>query len=623
MRIPAVLLAVVVALSPAGAFAARPTAARPRTIDELRQRIARVLEEEQVPGVGIALVAHGETLWAGGVGLADVERRTPVGADTLFRVGSITKSVVSLGILKLVEQGRIDLDARVADLAPELTLGNRWAAQAPITVAQLLEHTAGFDDMHPNETYGPLSLESQPLAEMLARNPRSRVARWTPGSRFSYANPGYTVAAYLIEKITGRSYEDYLRDEILEPLGMRGAALRLTPDVDARLSRGYDGPLFRAVPYHAIYHRPAGNLMASPRELAALVKMFLRRGRVGDRALVSPASIERMERSGTARIHGFDGEYGLGNYSDDLRGVVSRGHDGGIDGFISCYRYLPGHDAGFVMLLNSTGPRVQNAYLRIRQLLVDHLLGDTKTPAAPRVTVPVDELRAWEGFYHPANPRMQLFAFLERTILPDVRLWVEEGRLYFGIPGFLDRVEMVPVGEGRFRFPFRVNKHLILARDAGGRRVLTGDIFYAEEEPRWRAMAFYWGARIVFLLLLTALLLPLGAGARRLAGRDPSGPGWAWPFLVGASFVATPWVFMAGAQSQALGDLNGYTVGICALTWTFAIASAATALQSLRWLRRPVPWITRAHRLLLAAAACAATIFLAVHGIVGLRLWSY
>jgi hypothetical protein len=118
-------------------------------------------------------------------------------------------------------------------------------------------------------------------------------------------------------------------------------------------------------------------------------------------------------------------------------------------------------------------------------------------------------------------------------------------------------------------------------------------------------------------MLLTALLLPLGAGLTR-AGR--ASPRWGWPFLAAASFVATPFVFVAGAQARALGTLNGYTAGVCALTWAFAIASVVTALQAAT---RPMPPFARLYRLLLGAAACVATIFLAAHGIVGVRLWSW
>jgi CubicO group peptidase (beta-lactamase class C family) len=614
MRSPAALVVALVVLMPAAAPAVQVAARRAGSIEELRQRIARVLQEEQVPGVGLALVAHGETLWAGGVGLADQEHGRPVTADTLFRVGSITKSVVALGLVKLAEQGRIDLQARVADLAPEVAIANRWAGQAPVTVAHLLEHTAGFDDMRPNEKYGPLSVEGMPLADVLARNPRSRIVRWVPGSRFSYANPGYTVAAYLIEKVTGRPYEDYLREEILGPLGMRGAALRWSPEVDARLSRGYEGLPPRRVPYRAIYHRPAGNLMASPRELASLVRMWLARGRVGDRALISKASVARMERCETARIHGVDAEYGLGNHAEVFYRALGRGHDGGIDGYVSSYRYLPDHDVGFVMLLNSTGPRVGSAAFRIYKLLIDYLLGDTRTTPPPAVDVPLDELRAWEGFYHLANPRMQLLAFFERTFLPDVHLWVEDGRLYFGFPGVVARVELVPLGNGRFRFPGEMGSHLMLARDADGRRVMVGGGLYVVEEPAWRAMAWYWGARLIVILLLTTLLLPLG-------GR--SSPGWGWPFLAAVSFFATPVVFIAGLQAHALGEVDAYAVGVCALTWIFAFTSLATAVQALRWSRRPIPRLTRAHRLLLGAALSATTIFLAMNGIVGVRLWAW
>src|SRR5215468_1797710 len=327
--------------------------APPRTIDELRAKISGILLREGIPGAGIALIDGDQILWAGGVGVADRATGRPVTADTLFRVGSITKSFVALALVQLAEQGRIDLQAPVAALAPELAIRNRWAAVQPITVAHLLEHTAGFDDMHPNEMYAPLAAEAMPLAAVLARNPASRVARWRPGSRFSYANPGYTVAAYLIEKITGRPYEDVLARELLAPLGMTGAALRWSPEVDARLARGYadgDAP----VPYAALYHRPAGNLMASPRELAALVQLALGRGRIGGRAVISPAGMARIERCETARLDAGDTSYGLGNFGDVSERVPIRGHTGGIDGFLSSYGYLPGQGTGFVLLVNST-----------------------------------------------------------------------------------------------------------------------------------------------------------------------------------------------------------------------------------------------------------------------------
>jgi CubicO group peptidase (beta-lactamase class C family) len=117
-------------------------AAPPRNLDELRARVARVLLRANIPGAGIALVDGQQILWAGGVGVADRASGRPVTADTLFRIGSITKSFVALALVKLAEQGRVDLNARVSDLAPELQIRNRWDAEQPITVAHLLEWPA-------------------------------------------------------------------------------------------------------------------------------------------------------------------------------------------------------------------------------------------------------------------------------------------------------------------------------------------------------------------------------------------------------------------------------------------------------------------------------------------------
>ncbi len=615
------VLLLILALSTSEASAAklRQPPARAGSLDELRARIAAVLDRDRVPGVGLALVARDRLLWAGGVGLADRAARRPVTADTLFRVGSITKSFVALALVKLSEAGRINLSARVSKLAPELAIENRWAKEAPITVAHLLEHTAGFDDIHFNEIDGPKSLESLPLAQILARNPRSRVARWRPGSRFSYANPGYTVAAYLIEKTSGRPWADYVRDELLRPLGMTGAALRWTPEVEARLSRGYDdGP--DPVPYRGIYHSPAGNLMASPRELAALVQLWLTRGRVGDRQLVSAAGMARTERSETSTIRGLDIDYGLGNYGETWQGARTRGHNGGIDGFLSAAIYLPDCGVGYVMLLNSTGAGAGDAYMQIRRLLTDYLLDGARLPnPPPPVVVPEAQLRAWQGHYHLANPRHQLEAFLWR-LEPAVSLRVESGHLYLSEPYRALQLELLPLGGGRFRFPGHSGSHFAVGRDAEGRRVLVGNGGYFVEEPGWWTPCFYYGARAVLWLLLSALALPLAA----LLWRRQGAPiGWGWPMLSALSFFGTPWLFFAGARSHALGECNAYTVGICALTLGFAAGAVASLVQAVRLLEQPLPAIVRLHRLAVSIAATAGSVFFTYYHLIGIRLWRY
>jgi CubicO group peptidase (beta-lactamase class C family) len=615
MRLVVIALLLLMMAAPVSAVQRPP----PRDLESLRARIAEVLARNGVAGVGLALVTRERVLWAGGVGLADRAAHKPVTQDTLFRVGSITKSFVSLALIKLAEEGRLDLNARISDLAPELKIENRWHKEAPITVAHLLEHTAGFDDMHPNEMYGPISVENLSLREILARNPASRVARWRPGSRFSYANPGYTVAAYVIEKASGRPWADYVRDEILLPLGMRTAALRWSADVERKLSRGYeDGP--DALPYRAIYHFPAGNLMASPRELAALAQLWLGRGRINDRQLISPAGIARMERSETAAIRGLDIDYGFGNYGETWQRARTRGHDGGIDGFLSACHYLPERGVGFVMLLNGTGTHAFDAYVQTRQLIVDFLVGDAALPLPPPVDVDARELRTWQGDYGFASPRQQLFAFLMR-LAPALRLSFKNGRLYLSEqPNPPFEVALVPLGDGKFRFPQQVGSHVAVARDGEGRRTLLVNGAFLVEQPRWVAPLCHYGVRAILWLLLSAVTLPIAALLWRRRG---VAVGWRWPMLAAVSFFATPFLFLHAATLRVVGERNVFTMAICAATIGFAVSAIVVLLQSLRGLAQPLPVILKLHRMLIGVAAVTAAIYLASYHLIGICLWRY
>jgi CubicO group peptidase (beta-lactamase class C family) len=570
----------------------------PRTIEELRSAIAEVLARERVPGVGIALVERGRTVWVGGVGLADVERKKPVTADTLFRVASVTKSFIALAALRLVERGQLDLRARVADLAPEIAIGNRWQRESPITVAHLLEHTAGFDDIRPNESSAPLAAEAMPLVDVLARNPRSRVARWRPGARWSYANTGYTVAAYVIEKVTGRRYEDVVRDEVLAPLGMGSARLVWSREADARLARGHDRE--RVVPYAAIYHRPSGNLMASPRHLAALVEMYLARGGT----LISPASMARMERSETADLRGTDLDYGLGNHGEIDLPVPARGHGGAIQGFFSDVAYASSAGVGWVVLLNSTGSF--RALADIRALVAAYLLRGRTIAPPPRVPVPDAELARWAGTYRFDSPRYALFAFLE-AVGPRLEITHTPGRLWAGLQGRPERHELIPMGRSCFRLPKTSGCFFAFAGD-GDARVLYGPGTWVHE-PAWRATAIYYAVRAILLLLTSGLLLIF------MGGR------WLWAWIASLSFFAAPAVFLAGARADALGELNVYTASLFALTLLFAVGSGGAVVAAFQ---SPTSGpLSRAYRWLFAAAAMTATLFFTAHHIIGLRIWSW
>ena len=140
-----------------------------------------------MPGAGIALVTKDKVVWTGGVGKADLATNRDVTADTMFRVGSITKGFVALSALQLAERGKLSLDEKVSDVAPEIPVVNPWAATNPVTLAQLLEHTAGFDDFSLAEFYdfdaSPDDPHPRPLLWTLTHFTGPEHVRWRPGSR--------------------------------------------------------------------------------------------------------------------------------------------------------------------------------------------------------------------------------------------------------------------------------------------------------------------------------------------------------------------------------------------------------------------------------------------------------
>lgn len=595
----------------------------PQSIEQLREQIAAVLEREQVPGVGIALVDRERVIWAGGVGVADLDTRRPVDADTQFRAASITKSFVALAVMHLIEQGRLALEQPLHELMPDIEIDNRWASEAPITLAHALEHTAGFDDMHFNEWYGDEAVSPR---DALAINPRSRVVRWRPGSRMSYSNPGFTIAGHAIELATGERWDAYIEREILTPLRMPTARFRRTPEHAEQLATGYSRPGQAAV-FRPIAHAPAGSLLISAKELGNWVRFWLLRGELDGQRIVSASSLARIERTETLPYLGTDANYGLGNYGDVMHPVRSRGHDGGLPGFLSSYRYFPELGVGYVMLLNAT--HSSQAYVEIRTLLFAYLTRDRVLPEPPLVEPDPEAIAAAAGYYAFANPRNALTGFIERAVIglrvrPSPR-GIELEPLLGG------RIEMLATGDGGFRQPREGGTSVRLTSNADGQRILAAGFGYFEEgsyaRARARLLSLQLGITLIQLAVVWALGWALVAGFRRARGRAIAAGALAlhgWPALASLCFMAIPVLMIAIMQNEAFATANVLSVGLFLCTLAFAACSAAAAATAVRANMRPtMHWLARVMPTATSAACFAMAIYLAVNDIIGLRVWCW
>jgi CubicO group peptidase (beta-lactamase class C family) len=630
VRLPAalsLLLGTVLAfLALPGAAPQKEDLPHPKTFEELQKAMKNVLEKEHVPGAGVALIANGELLWCGGIGKADMATNREVTCDTEFRAGSISKTFVALALLKLQEEGKINLYARLQDVAPEVPFKNRWEPAHPVRIVNLLEHTAGFDDMEFSEVYNLHDRYDFPLLEVFKRFQKPEVARWPPGTRMSYSNPGYGVAGYLIEKFSGRPFDQYIRDSFLRPLGMANADYPFTDTNKRLLATAYDGNPPKALGYPLIYVRPAGDLKASPGELAKLVQFLLRRGKAGDAQLVKPESIFRMEAPETALAakNGLRLGYGLANYTSVEGGVVTHGHNGGIDGFLSSYRYMPEQNWGYVVLLNST--QSGRALNSLNRLAIDFLSRDFPKPRQAEIHPAVRDLEKLAGYYAPRAPRNQVLAFLD-NLTGGTRIRVINGKLtrsgLFGNPE-----PLLCVGKNLFRSEKEPEGTTIFfMNEAGDLAVVSHGleaIPYSERSNL--ALPFLRIAVLVLCLFLLMTTLPFALvwillklfGAmtvvRHLSVR-------VIPLLATLALLLVPICFLK-LNGPQIGTFNLWTVGIFLGTFFFPILSIAGVILALRVPKDEIHRGVRIHSLLVSSACCVLTGFLLSWHLLALRFWA-
>ena len=493
----------------AGLLAATPALAQRHdraisTIPQLTDSIQRLMARDHIPGLLLVLATRDSVLFAGGLGVADVATKAPVTPHTRFGVGSITKMLTAAALLQLVEQGKLGLNDEVRKIAPEVPIDNPWEATDPVRVVHLLEHTAGFDDMAINQLYNAGSTTPTTLEVLRQLRPALR-CRWRPGERMAYANPGYAVAGYLLEKRSGQAYADYVTEHVLRPLGMADA--RLNPSAPSpQHAVGYDrrGGSYQPVPVFPLFIPPAGCLSASATDMAQWLQLYLHDGRAANgQAVLQPATVQAMETVHTpldAR-QGLQSGYGLANCPmSHATKVVFRGHGGNMPGFFSLLGYNRAVGVGYVLSNN------HHDFMRaIEPLVQAFLLRQLPRPAPASQPLDAAAVAPYLGHYQRANPSDQTLAFLD---------WLDGQRLEQRGPLLLLRPllggaadTLVPTGPLIFRRAHDQFASLVLARDHDGHRVLIANNIGPARPFYTQAGALWWGrpASLLLSVLLAAV----------------------------------------------------------------------------------------------------------------------
>jgi CubicO group peptidase (beta-lactamase class C family) len=543
----------------------------------LEARIGQALQQTGMTGAVWATVDASGAIDVGAAGVSNARTGAAMTPDSQVHVGSIAKTLIATGVLQLASHGRVDLDAPVSRYLPSLPLDNPWPGD-PVRVRHLLDHTAGLDDMRLWQLFTTRATPDTPLRAAFSRDPTVLAVRSRPGSRFSYSNMGYTLAAMVIEAVTHERYERWLDRELLRPLGMRDSTFGFTtqvgPEATPRLAWGH---LDRTTPAPAlpVYLRPAGQFTTTARDLALLAKFLLGDGRVGDRVIVETRWLRAMGQATTteAARGGLRAGYGLGLSRRDRHGVVGLCHDGSVVGFHSMLCLFPqaGAAAGkaFVVVQNTDGDGIDTG--RFDALLIE-ALAVPQLPVAP-AALPPRGIGDWQGRYVPAPNRFAAFAYFD-FLFDSPRLRWDGAALHFATLQGPARL-LTPAGGTHFiANERRTPSHVLLEPADGERLISTGLRTYRKVH----AAAYWLVASSLALGLLGLLWFALGVPARAVLGREPL----LAPGVVAAALllVPVPWFYLQSYTQ--LGDVTAASVALYAGTAALPVLMLAQAWRSAR-----------------------------------------
>ncbi len=590
------------------------------------------METLHIPGAVFVLVKDGKIFFPKGYGYANLDEKKPVIPDkTLFRVASISKLFTATAMMQLYEQGRLRLDDDVNKYLTLFQLEKNYSK--PVTVANLLTHTGGFDE----RSIGMVARsESQvvPLGQYLAQGMPRRVM--PPGEVTSYSNHGFALAGYLVEAISGIPFAQYIDENILQPLGMGRSSFLLSPRLAPDLAAGYvyENGSHRPLPVDYPNGAPASSLVTTATDIAHFMIAHLQDGRYGNSRILKEATAQEMHRQHFThhpRLPGVAYSF-FEHLENNQRAIV---HDGGVRGFASLLFLLPEQNLGFFVASNTWmfgGDQGKLHHQLVRQFLdryypVKEHFGSPKPPADFR-----NRARRFTGSYRSSRYARHSIEKVA-TLLGEVRVTDNgDGTLTVRFPGdFLEPhrgVEVAPLlfqriggdGYGAFR------------EDRNGRitHLFIGP--FAFERLSWYETAAFHLSLIGFFVLVFlsgCAVWPAGYLIRRLRNKPLqvarfSRLARALACLIGLLNV----FFLVGLAWTLLQvDLYEFTYGVPSALivllfiplLTTSLAIGLLILTVLAWKDKFWSLIGRLHHSLVTLATLAFIPFLLYWNLLGLR----
>lgn len=419
---------------------------------ELEKIALEELRQLNAPGAAIGIVSGDRLIYAKAIGISDVDTGAPLAPEMLFRLGSTTKMFTATALVSLAEEGKIKLDEPIGRFVKGLD-----PKIAAVTAQQLLTHTSGFLDEAP--MFG--SQDESALAKEVRSWKEDRFFT-TPGDVYSYSNPGYWLAGFLVEDIGGKPYADAMNERIFAPLGMTRTTLRPTMAMTYPLAQGHDVNAGKPAVVRPAANNaaswPAGSIFSNVYDLSRFVIAFVNGGRIDGKQALPAGVIERLSTP-YVDIPGAPGtRYGYGLEIRDERGVHTLKHGGSRSGYGSLIWMVPDRHFGVIILANRTGASLSKTATKAMEAMLA-LAPASPVQAENDLPITASDKAELPGTYlHPPSQKVEI-------VLKDGNLFLRRGSTDVPIRKTAgDRISAVPAGSVR-------GQQYVVVRGKGGKNL--------------------------------------------------------------------------------------------------------------------------------------------------------
>ncbi|MCE7062306.1 serine hydrolase [Dyadobacter sp. CY343] len=491
----------------AGVHAQEPA---PGTLDELKTKLAAEMQRQHIAGMMLAIVQDDSIVFSGGLGYADIQKKTPVTDQHLFRGASITKMFVAIGIMNLFKEGKLRPETKLRDIAPEIAFKNKWETTRPVTIAGLMEHTTGFSDKSPFEEYN-FTGKPYTAKEAVEIFQDFMVSRWEPGQRHAYSSVNYAILDYIIGKVSGVPASEYLREKVFKPLQMPHANVALTGDGSDKYSKGYvwNDDHFQQVPHQPAFNAGYSSLNISAADFAHALKAYLSDWKIPSGQFLSEAALNDTETPHTylSASAGLHSTYGYGNESYELGGHIFRGHRGAIGGFLSSFLYNRDAGLGYAFAINTHN----ESFFRYADYLISQFILQKAPKPASHVTYPVNHKAAnpFLGYYRLCNPGQLYTGFFE-TLTNTIKVEASGKELKVRILG-RGSMKWQAVDETglRYKNQYANSPGILLLKDSKSNPVIVDGTLYFKKTTAFAAWASILCFAVSVLILVTTVFFLL------------------------------------------------------------------------------------------------------------------